>query len=271
MRTNELTAFASKRMRGAVTPAASLVLALLLLGFGLALVSRAVSILLAILFSQDASDALFGTVLPASLGSVLSLLFVLPLHLGMRRWIWLLDEDILPLREAFCYWALRKRFGCAVAYVTVNALIWFFTLFFCFFPAAFVWAATAVIQLADIWTAVAVVLGILLFVLGCVFSGYILSGTFLSSYCLIAGFTKNPFKAAALSFKLMRGHRAKLFALFFHLVPYFLLSLTVVLLPFTVPHIESSFTLWAKERIAEQLTAEVYSESKEEGEYVFTE
>ena len=271
MRTNELTAFSSTRMRGAVTPAASLVLALLLLSFGFSLASRAISILLALLFSQDSGDPLYTVWFPAGIGAALSLFFTLPLHLGMRRWIWMLDEDILPLREAFRFWSTSKRFGKALGYVTLNALIWFSTLLFCFFPAAFVWAATAVVQIADVWCAVAVILGILLFILGAVFSGYILSGTLLSGYCLIAGLTENPFRLFSLSFKLMRGHRKSFFALFFYLFPYFLLSISVVLLPFTVPHIESCFALWAKECIFGQIRGQSHSDSKEEGEYVFTE
>lgn len=50
MRTNELTSEAAKRLRGAMTPAASLIMILLLTAWGLILASRALSLLIGSLF-----------------------------------------------------------------------------------------------------------------------------------------------------------------------------------------------------------------------------
>lgn len=271
MRTNELTALASKRMRGAVTPAASLVLALLLLTWGLGLASRAVSLLLALLFSGDAALEPYRTWIPAAIGSALSFLIVLPLHLSMRRWIWQLDEEIRPLREAFYYFSSFSRFVKAFGFVLVDITACFLALLICFFPAAVVWTAVAVIQIANVWTVIALVFAVLLLLLGLFFAGWFITGRFLASCCFLAGLTENPFRAIALSFRLMRGKRRSLFALFFHLLPYFLIVITIIFLPFAVPHIESCFALWAKCVFAERIHPADYTQPKEDTEYVFTE
>lgn len=271
MRTNELTAFASKRMRGAVTPAASLVLAMLLLTWGLALASRAVSLLIAALLSADAYTELYQTWLPILFGVLANILLVFPLWISIRRWIWRLDEDIRPLRTAFYYLSSPRRYIKVLWFSLVCTAVSFTVLLACFFPAAVVWAAVSVMQVADVWTVIAVILDLLLLLLGGFFAGYFLFGMFLSHYCFIAGYTENPFKAIALSFTVMRGNRARLFSLFFNLIGYFLISLAVISLPLTVPHIESCFAVLAKELFTERIVPGVHFHNKENSEYVFTE
>ena len=68
MRTNELTSEAAKRLRGAMTPAASLIMILLLTAWGLILASRALSLLIGSLFFEAAAEETLFSAVSAAIG-----------------------------------------------------------------------------------------------------------------------------------------------------------------------------------------------------------
>ena len=63
-----------------------------------------------------------------------------------------------------------------------------------------------------------------------------------------------------------------MFKLLCSLIPYFLISLAVVTLPLTVPHIESCFAVLAKQLLTENQSGAFKDPDRQDGgEYVFTE
>ncbi len=272
MRTNELVAEASKRLRGAMTPAASLIMILLLTAWGLALATHAFSLLLHSMFLHSDTTQPLVSAMPVLFGTACFLLICGPLWLNARRWFFRLDEGFVPLRTAFYYVSSISRYRKTLCFTLSVTGLRFFAALFCFLPAAIVWAAVRVVAFADVYTLLAVILDGILFILGIAFSYYLLSGLFLSEYLFISGQKHTPFSAVRCSFQLMRGGRGRLFKLLCSLIPYFLISLAVVTLPLTVPHIESCFAVLAKQLLTENQSGAFKDPDRQDGgEYVFTE
>lgn len=272
MRTNELTSEAAKRIRGAMTPAASLIMILLLTAWGLILASRAISLLIGSLFFEAAAEEMLSSALSAAVGIVGFLLICDPLWLNARRWFFRLDEGYVPLRAAFYYVSSVARYRQAMCFTLILTAIRFLVSLLCFLPAAVVWAAVCIVETADVYTLLAVILDAVLLLLGIVFSYYLLSGLFLTEYLFITGQEIKVFAAVKRSFRLMHGSRSRLFKLLCNLIPYFLISFAVVTLPLTIPHIESCFAVLAKQLLAENKSdAREAPDGQHGGEYVFTE
>lgn len=245
MQTTELASEASRRLRGMMTPAASLVMILLLMIWGLVLAAQAFSIFLSSMFSESLSAEPFATMIPALFCAVGNLLVTVPLWMNAKRWFFRLDEGAVPLCAAFFYVSSLRRYRTAFWFSAVQTVARFLAVLVCLLPAAIMWAALRVVQTADVFTLLAVIMDAVLFLLGLGFSYYLLTGLFLTDYLFIVGYTARPLQAMRRSFQLMQGHRGTLFCLLCNLIPYFLMSLTVVTLPLTVPHIESCFAVWA--------------------------
>lgn len=251
MRTNEIASEAARRLRGAMTPAASLIMILLLTAWGIVLASRAISLLISSLFFDVALEGTFSFFVSAVVGLVGFLLICDPLWLNARRWFFRLDEGYVPLRAALYYVSSVARYRRTLCFTLILTSIRFLASLLCFLPAAVVWAAVCVVETADVYTLLAVILDAVLFVLGVLFSYYLLSGLFLTEYLFITRQEIKTFAAVKCSFRLMNGARGRLFKLLCNLIPYFLISFAVVTLPLTIPHIESCFAVLSKQLLAE--------------------
>ena len=136
MRTNELTSEAAKRLRGAMTPAASLIMILLLTAWGLILASRALSLLIGSLFFEAAAEETLFSAVSAAIGIAELLLICDPLWLNARRWFFRLDEGFVPLRAAFYYVSSVALYRRAMCFTLVLTAIRFLSALLCFLPAA---------------------------------------------------------------------------------------------------------------------------------------
>ena len=148
MRTNVLTSEAAKRLRGAMPPAASLIMILLLTAWGLILASRALSLLIGSLFFEAAAEETLFSAVSAAIGIAELLLICDPLWLNARRWFFRLDEGFVPLRAAFYYVSSVALCRRAMCFTLVLTAIRFLSALLCFLPAAVVWAAVCVVETA---------------------------------------------------------------------------------------------------------------------------
>lgn len=246
MTTNEIAAISGKRMRGVMTPAASLVMISLLVFLGSLLSVKACKLFVSSLLfeSSTQTDEFFPVC--AVIGIIELLLLCFPLYLNMKRWIVLLDNGFLPLRCAFSYFSSFTEYKKAFCFTSFRALALFASVFICFLPSSLLLTILSKLSPeSGLWLIVCFVLSAVLFLLGCFFCYYLIAGMFLSDYLFIEGQVSSPLKAIRLSFSMMHGHRFRLLCVIGYRIPYLLLSVFIVSLPLTLPIIESTFAVLA--------------------------
>ncbi len=247
MTTNEIAAVSGRRMRGVMTPAASLVMISLLVFFGSLLSIGVCRSFFQTLLFESAQHT--GAPIPIStlFGTLILLLISFPLHLNLKRWIVLLDDGFVPLRCAFSYFSSFSQYKKAFCFSFLRTCTSFFFIFVCFLPSSllmFVASAASSSEL-KLLVMICLILCTILFLLGCFFCFYALAGLFLSDYLFISNTDISPISAIRHSFHLMKGHRLSLLRIIAYRIPYLLLSIFIVTLPLTVPIVESTFAVFA--------------------------
>ncbi|MBM6921438.1 hypothetical protein H6A12_09755 [Phocea massiliensis] len=253
MTTNEIAAASGRRMRGVMTPAASLVMISLLVLFGSLLsVSVCRSFFQTLLFESEQHTGI-PVPISALFGTLALLLLCLPLYLNLKRWIVLLDDGFVPLRCAFSYFSSFAQYKKALCFSALRACVSFLFIFVCFLPSSLLLSIVSnASPESGLFVMICLVLCAVLFLLGCFFCYYTLAGLFLSDYLFILNEEISPAAAIRRSFRLMRGHRLSLLRVIAYRIPYLLLSIFIVTLPLTVPIIESTFAVFANSLLSSE-------------------
>lgn len=238
------------RLQGSLTAAVALEFVLLFLWFFVLLFSQGLRLILQM--GTVLEDARWGELL-----GLLLLLFFLqnPLRLGIIGWYQQAEAQYTHPRKGFAPFLglssyFRSVWFCMVRSVAV-CLIWFLSLL----PAVIL---AAVLQVG-MWKGSAeggiyaglIVLFLLLMVLGVLFALFLHMGFFFADYFYVRREEQNPFRALWRSRRLMRGGRLRLLRLWICLLPYFLLCLLIVPIPFAAANIRSALAVYANDRLEE--------------------
>lgn len=201
----------------------------------------------------------WSTVTAVVVGAAVSFFYYFPLKLSVKEWYLKLLEKEPPLSVAFRSFTSARRYLATLFFSAGCAVIRFLTVFMLLvFPAIL----TAVLQSGfelnhGIYGigGMIVVLNILLYIAAAIFSLYFLVGFSLADYIFLKGVCRRPIAALRLSTKIVSENSSLVFSTIISLIPYFLASLLIITLPFTLVKIRAAYAAMAESCIDKQISA----------------
>lgn len=213
---------------------------------------------LLVLCAGGLAGRLFGWLLPEAPGALvrtgcmalLLLAFLFPLKLGIKGWYLSPGGGFRSPQGAFaCFRGLRNYLR-AVWFGLVRYAAQLLCLLASALPAVLT-AGVLQAVLRQTGRLEGTVYGVLLLllalsaVLAVCFGCYALMGFFLMDYLWLRQAARGPFRAMALSFRMMRGERMGLVKRILSRIPCYLLCLTGAGLPFAMPGVRGSYAAYA--------------------------
>lgn len=251
MRTGEITEISTNKLRENAASAVSLSFAALIVYSLIIVLSNLISV-----FIPSASASVKG-MNQSGLSTVFSVVFTIillfPFEIGIKGWYLSLRGEYQSPISAFFYFK-GINYPRTVLYCTVKQLAVFASFLLPLLPSIVIASALKVLLSvtqgrSGILFSILLSLFLVLTLLAVIFGFYCILGMFFADYLYIRKTTENPFHAIRLSFQIARGDRRRLIILIAGLLPYFLLCLLGVAIPFVAPKIQSTFAAYADDRI----------------------
>lgn len=186
---------------------------------------------------------------------LLSFLLLMPLSLNIKSWYQSINGKYTPIAAAFSYFSSFKKYMSVLYFCLVR----FFTLLLTFLipliPGILLFYVLKIgflssTNLGSAFGALVVITVILLF-MGFIFAVNYAIGFFYADYIYIKDINNNPFKALSYSRKLAKKNRNSLLRIIVAVIPYFLLCIFLVTIPFIFPKIRTFFAIHADEVLIE--------------------
>lgn len=176
-----------------------------------------------------------------------------PMRLSIKAWYTRLSVKNLPVSVAFKSFTSAKRYVSALYFSFVRRIADFGVCFLLLlFPSVLLAAVSRRLDNFGSINSVGgllLILSFVLIILAAVFSVYFLIGFFFADYLFAKGITYNPIKAMKLSVKLSRENKGRLISVMVLSLPYYLVCVFVVTIPFALPKIKAMFAVLANEVI----------------------
>ncbi|MFZ2538141.1 MAG: DUF975 family protein [Oscillospiraceae bacterium] len=181
---------------------------------------------------------------------ILTVFLLSPLRLNIKSWYQSIKGEYLPATVAFSYFGNLKKYLSALHFCIIRSIAVFLTFLIPMLPSIIL--AAILKSIFDIGkTSTGPILGsllvimIVLFIIGLIFSIYYVIGFFYTDYIYIKGIRTNPFKALVLSQKTAKENKHSLLYAMLTILPYYLLCLLLITIPFVIPKIRASFAVYA--------------------------
>ncbi|MEG0692850.1 MAG: hypothetical protein RR444_07190 [Oscillospiraceae bacterium] len=244
----------AQKLQGNYGIGVSLTLVVMLTYLGVNLIGKIASMFLStvMLDFNITKDFTLDDIVGAVVTLCLSLIMLSPLRLNIKRFYQKIQGESLPATVAFSYFSSLKQYLLALHFCVIRFIAVFLSFLLPMVPSIIIAAILATaFDLGE--TAVGPAFGalfilmVVLFAMGLVFSIYYIIGFFYTDYIYIKGIQRNPFKALALSRKTAKENRQSLFYALITNLPYYLLCLCLVTIPFLVPKIRANFAVYTEE------------------------
>lgn len=183
---------------------------------------------------------------------ILALSLISPLRLNVKSWYQFIKGEQLPVTVAFSYFASLKKYLAVLHFCIIRFTAVFLTFLVPMLPSillAGILQQTMLVKNATIGSSFGAVfiMMVALFMIGLFVSIYFAVGFFFVDYIYIKGLQKNPYKALMLSRRIAKKNRTGLLVTLLKSLPYYLLCLCLVTIPFVVPKIRANFAVYTDE------------------------
>lgn len=197
-------------------------------------------------------DSSLGMIVGTALSLVLSIVLLSPLRLNIKGWYQHTNDGDLPVTMAFSYFTSMKKYLKAVNYCVIRFILLFVTYLV---PLAPSFILMAVMRYAfgradfvfNSYFSVLLIATISLFVLGIVFAIYFSIDYFFADFIYIKKIEQNPFKVLFMSRKIAKKNKGSLYLTIATTLPYYLLCIFIVTIPFVLPKIRVIHAVYADE------------------------
>ena len=194
------------------------------------------------------------TVASAVITVCFSLLILSPLRLNIKLWYQLIEGQPLSLPTAFSYFCGFKQYLSAVYFCIVRLAVVFVTFLLPMSPSMFI--AGILLTAFDLGNSatgpafgVLFIIMMILFILGLFASVVVVIGFFYTDYLYINGIQCNPFKALIQSQKISKYTKKRILSMICALLPYYILCLGIVTIPFYIPKIRAKYAVYIDESL----------------------
>ncbi len=244
----------SQKLRGNFGVGISLTLVVMLTYLCINLIGKIASMFFStvMLDFNITKDFSLDTVVAAVTTLILTIIMLSPLRLNIKSWYQSINGEHLPATIAFSYFGNLKKYISALHFCLIRYIAIFLTFLVPMLPSIIL--AAILEPILDIGKASAgpvlgslMIIMVVVFVIGLIVSIYYVIGFFYTDYIYIKGIQTNPFKALALSQKIAKENKHSLLYTMLAILPYYLLCLFLVTIPFVIPKIKAGFAVYADE------------------------
>lgn len=254
MNTFEILKTSNDRMKNNSTPAIALTMAELVMAVCMLMIGIAASLFFdTILFYKPKSP-----MLPIALGTITAIIVhaatLKPFKIGIKSWYYNIGPESSLLYAFYCFMS-PKRYKRAIKYSLLKVTANIFIIAAVVLPnVALIMFTSHCMQIGADTMQIIIAIALLVFLnVAAVFTaGYIYIGFYFTDYIYLTDNEAGIAEIFKMSFELSKGKRRQILRLAAIQAPYYIISVLIATMLFTMPVINSSYALYAKNQLSIQ-------------------